>query len=169
MPIPIDDSVDVLDTGGSGSGWGWLGDAAVSVFDFLGDEDNDWFTKALVRVISDNPDMDYDELIRLATEQAILNNPNVTTPTGSSRTTFDEETGQPNIDVRYSPQVQALFESVVGNAGAPIDTYRNPAQNSPQPGGLTRLPPGAHAPCFFFPTNSAIFSGIGLLKRWSTM
>lgn len=114
------------------SWWGTIADLAGSALDYL--DDNEWLGNTITRLIAENPELDYDKILELAVQEATLNAPNVYTPQGTTTTTFDPETNQPTITKTYTPEIQALYEMLVGNAGAPIDTYHAPDSFQPMLG-----------------------------------
>lgn len=82
--------------------------------------------KGIIALAQERPDLDPDELMQLYIREQQASQPNVFGPSGSSTTEIDPVTGQATITQKYSPQVQALYEALVGQAGAPIDPYRSP-------------------------------------------
>jgi hypothetical protein len=114
-----------------GDSGGGIGDLFGKAFDFLGE--NDWMGDAIVRLIAENPEMDYDQIIDMAITQSKLNAADVYTPQGTSKTTFGED-GKPTVTQTYTPEIQALYEMLVGNAGAPSDTYHAPYNFDPMMG-----------------------------------
>lgn len=95
-----------------------------TAMDFLGD--NEWLVDSVMKLAIDNPELDYDQLMEMAIADAVINSPDVITPQGRSITTVDPETGKRVVEQTYSPEVQALYESLLGSAAAPVDTYRAP-------------------------------------------
>jgi hypothetical protein len=118
-------------TDGGGDWLGGIGNLFGKAFDFLGE--NDWMGDAIVRLIAENPEMDYEQIIDLAITQSKLNAADVYTPQGTSKTTFDAD-GKPTVTQTYTPEIQALYEMLVGNAGAPSDTYHAPRNFDPMMG-----------------------------------
>ena len=127
----IPDIFDTVADDGGGNWWDGLGDLAGKALDFL--DDNEFMGDLITRLIAENPELDYGQIIDLAIQQTRLNAPNIYTPQGTTTTTFGED-GQPTITQTYTPEIQALYEMLVGNAGAPIDTYHAPRNFDPMMG-----------------------------------
>jgi hypothetical protein len=107
----------------------WGGDIIGDIFDWTTDnpEMTDTIINTIGRLASEYPQLTEEELLRLAKQEAILQNPNRYTPYGSTEVTWDPETGQPTETQTFSPQVAALMNAMLDRASSDIDPYRAPA------------------------------------------
>lgn len=110
-PTPGGSGIDIWGVGGK-------------ILDFL--NDNPALGNAVVNIIAKNPELDIEQAIELAATENRLNSPNIYNPQGQSITTWDEETNQPTVTQTYSPEVQGLYETLLGNAGSETTPYTAP-------------------------------------------
>jgi hypothetical protein len=85
----------------------------------------------LVRTLSmlsnDYPQLSKDDIMELAIQDAFLSSVDETTPAGTVRWDVDPETGERSVTRAFTPEIQQLFEGLIGQAGAGIDVYQKPS------------------------------------------
>lgn len=115
---------------------GWFDDLLGGAGDILGDvwdwfDDSDFAQDALGAILQqtlyDSPELDYDKIMEMAVQQALIDSPDQNTPTMTSTWDVDPETGKRTQNLAYRPEFQGLLDMLVQRAGSPKDTYRAPA------------------------------------------